>query len=148
MKIYVASSWRNDHQPGVVRALRDEGHEVYDFRNPHQTGPDRRRAGRGFHWSEIDPQWKSWSPSEFRAALSHELAADGFHSDKDGLDWCDACVLVLPCGRSAHLEAGYAVGKGKLTLVLLSDGEPELMYRFFDGIAVTLEELLVALSQR
>lgn len=33
-KIYVASSWRNQHYPEVVRRLREAGHEVYDFRNP------------------------------------------------------------------------------------------------------------------
>ena len=34
MHIYVASSWRNTYYPEVVQALRDAGHEVYDFRNP------------------------------------------------------------------------------------------------------------------
>lgn len=33
-KIYVASSWRNSIQAEIVAALRAEGHEVYDFRNP------------------------------------------------------------------------------------------------------------------
>lgn len=33
-KIYVASSWRNQHQPQVVSFLREQGHEVYDFRHP------------------------------------------------------------------------------------------------------------------
>lgn len=45
-KIYVASSWRNQHQPQVVSFLREQGHEVYDFRHP---------AGKtGFQWSQID----------------------------------------------------------------------------------------------
>lgn len=42
MKIYVASSWRNNRQPDVVKFLRDLGHEVYDFKNP-KPGDD------GFH---------------------------------------------------------------------------------------------------
>lgn len=33
-RIYVASSWRCPDQQAVVQALRDAGHEVYDFRNP------------------------------------------------------------------------------------------------------------------
>ena len=41
-KIYVASSWRNQHYPEVVRRLREAGHEVYDFRNP-------PHGGAGFH---------------------------------------------------------------------------------------------------
>ena len=28
--IYVASSWRNEYYPEVVKALREAGHEVYD----------------------------------------------------------------------------------------------------------------------
>ena len=47
------------------------------------------------------------------------------------MKWADACVLVLPCGRSAHLEAGWFVGAGKpLHILQLDREEPELMYRF------------------
>lgn len=31
MKIYVASSWRNEYYPEVVQKLRDAGFDVYDF---------------------------------------------------------------------------------------------------------------------
>ena len=35
MRIYVASSWQNDtKQHATVLALREAGHEVYDFRQP------------------------------------------------------------------------------------------------------------------
>ncbi len=62
--------------------------------------------------------------------LSNPIALHGFKYDKEGLDWCDTCVLLLPCGKSAHLEAGYAIGQGKPTLVVLHPDrfEPELMY--------------------
>ena len=33
MNIYVASSWRNQKQPDVVTALRENGHTVYDFKH-------------------------------------------------------------------------------------------------------------------
>ena len=39
MHIYVASSWRNTYYPDVVAALRNAGHEVYDFRNPPTGNP-------------------------------------------------------------------------------------------------------------
>ena len=143
MRIYVASSWRNPRQPGVVEALRANGHEVYDFRNPH-LGPGAR--GVGFHWSSIDPHWKDWTPESFRYALSHPLARDGFESDLAGMEWADAIVLVMPCGRSAHLEMGYGVGAGKRTAILLSDGEPELMYGLAEKLCTTLPELLAWLK--
>jgi hypothetical protein len=122
MKIYVASSWRNKTQPEVVWKLRDVGHEVYDFRAP-------KPGDNGFHWSEIDPFWHDWKPIAFKEALSHPVAEAGFKSDFDAMQWAEACVLVMPCGRSAHLEAGWFVGAGKPCLILLSDGEPELMYK-------------------
>jgi hypothetical protein len=142
VKIYVASSWRNPDQPLVVGVLRRQGHQVYDFRQPH-LGPGKR--SKGFHWSEIDPDWQSWTPAQFRRALQHPTAVDGFSSDMVGLDWCDACVLAMPCGRSAHLELGYARGAGKFTIILLAKSEPELMYGMVDSICTTPEEMIEAI---
>ena len=142
IKIYVASSWRNPFQADVVKALRGEGHEVYDFKNP--WGEE----DKGFHWTEIDPEWKSWSPSRFRTALDHQIAVKGFDTDFGAMEWADACVLVMPCGRSAHLEAGYFVGAGKPLYILLSDGEPELMYRMASEVCVNLDEVLSKLGGR
>jgi len=111
MKIYVASSWRNVWQPGVVRFLRNLGHDVYDFKNP-------RPGDTGFSWSEIDQNWKSWSPEQYRTALNHPIARAGYTSDITALEECDACILVQPCGTSAHLELGWACGTGKRASVL------------------------------
>ena len=135
-RIYVASSWRNSHQPGVVRMLRDLGHRVYDFRNP----PTRA----GFHWSEIDPNWEHWTPAQYREALKHPLAVAGFRSDFGAMEWADTCVLVLPAGRSASWELGWCSGAGKDCIVYLPEKiEPELMYGGAGQapIAVTMDEL-------
>ena len=48
----------------------------------------------------------------------------------------DGCVIVLPCGKSAHLEVGWMAGAGKQTIVYVPKGEqtePELMYLCCDG---------------
>ena len=138
VKIYVASSWRNLLQPNVVKALRKIGHEVYDFRNPHD--------GYGFQWSMIDEGWQNWTQKEFREALNHSVAEKGFNLDMDALAWCDACVLLMPCGRSAHLELGWAVGSGKKTIIFLQGGEPELMYKMIDHICLSIREVADALE--
>jgi len=58
----------------------------------------------------------------------HPVAKAGFALDKAGMDKADCCVLVLPSGRSAHLEAGYMAGEGKPVFTLvLEPCEPELM---------------------
>ena len=140
MNIYVASSWRNKLQPRVLEILRSVGHDVYDFRNPYP-------GNTGFAWSAIDPKWQEWTPEQYRAALQHPIAKDGYALDIGALRRCDACVLVLPSGRSASWEFGYAMGQGKLGAVLQLDTiEPELMYREA-AIVTSLAELLVWTGQ-
>lgn len=145
-RIYVASSWRNEVQPKVVAALRDRGHEVYDFKNP-------RDGDHGFHWSEVgmksyDRGTNSDVPvAEYLAGIEHPIAVKGYASDFAAMDWADTCVLVLPCGRSAHLELGWFVGSGRDTAILLNGPlvTPELMYRMVDVIAPDLASLLARL---
>lgn len=142
MKVYVASSWRCARHPAVVVTLKEAGYEVYDFRNPAE-------GNTGFSWREIAPNWQGWSPREFREALEHPVARDGYLRDRVALDTADACVLVLPCGRSAHLELGYAIGRRKATAVLILDQcEPELMYSMVDSVCVSMGELLSFLADR
>lgn len=112
-KIYVASSWRNPIQGHVVERLRAAGHQVYDFKNP----PGRA----GFSWREVDPDWEKWTPEAYLKGLKSPEAQAGFRADADAMEWADTCVLVLPCGRSAHLEAGWMSGQKKRLVILLDD---------------------------
>lgn len=138
--VYVASSWRNPIHIAVVAALGAAQIDCYDFRNP----PN----GAGFGWEEIDPghdrgRRGATSASTYLAMLGHERADEGFAADFAAMEKADTFVLVLPCGRSAHLELGWAVGAGKRTAILLEDPiEPELMYRMVDHLAPSLFDLL------
>lgn len=139
-RIYVASSWRNALQPDVVTKLRADGHEVYDFREP-------APGVSGFSWAEIDPKWGSWSAAQYRDALNHPLAVNGYAHDIGAMQWADTCVLVLPCGRSAHLELGWMAGSGKRTIILTRDGEePELMAKMATKICTSIDEVLAFLG--
>ena len=139
-RIYVASSWRNPHYPDVVERLRAAGHEVYDFRNP-------PHGGNGFRWTDIDANAPNWTFNEYAEGLHHPKAERQFAADLEALQWADTCVLVLPCGRSAHTEAGWMAGAGKRVIAYLPEMvEPELMYKLFDGVAGTLEELFGAIG--
>lgn len=134
MIIYVASSWRNVTQQSIVGWLRKLGHEVYDFKNP----PGRT----GFSWSTIDENWKSWTVDQYINALEHPVAQAGFKSDFDAMKEADLCVLVLPCGRSAHTEAGWMKGAGKKVIVYIDTSEEaELMYKIYDRIAIGFNDL-------
>ena len=148
-KIYVASSWRNKYYPEVVQRLRAAGHDVYDFRNPPSvpvTPPNvtlspSEGSPSGFHWTDIDPDAPNWTFPQYAAGLTHPLAERQFKNDIDALEWADTCVLVLPCGRSAHTEAGWMAGRGKRVLAYIPEMvEPELMYKLFDAVVGNLDD--------
>lgn len=133
MKIYLASSWRNDFYPSVLKKLIEANFEVHDFRHPYGH----------FQWSEIDKNWQNWSFSQYLIALQDNRANKGYYRDMGGLDSSDICIILLPCNKSAHLEAGYAKGKGKPVYAIIPEKqEPELMYKLFDGIYTSVEEFI------
>ena len=130
MRVYVASSWRNHYQAQAVDQLRTDGHEVYDFKD-----------SDGFSWKEVrqdDP--REWGFPGWRAALQHPAAERGFARDMAALTTAHACVLVLPCGRSAHLELGWAIGQRLFTAVWCPVyDEPDLMVKAADLLTDSLD---------
>jgi len=63
-----------------------------------------------------------------------------FHNDIEAMEACDVCVLVLPCGRSAHTEAGWFAGKGRTTIAYIPERqEPELMYKLFTAVCCSMD---------
>lgn len=140
--IYVASSWRNIMQPAVIEVIKAAGLEVYDFRNPAE-------GDIGFAWKDVEPSWDGLNVEQgvtresYLRGITHPIADKGFLNDFEAMQKADTFVLVLPCGRSAHLELGWAVGAGKKTAVLLDDPMvPELMYKMVDYLATSLFDLL------
>lgn len=138
-KIYVASSWRNPFYPHAVKDLLGDGHEVYDFRKD------------GFRWIDLHPSLPNLAPrSWLRLIEDSEWAVKHFEADMAALHWCDTLVLVLPAGRSAAWESGWALGRGKDTHVMLHPDAPmeaELMILMFgeDQIYHSWEALRAAL---
>lgn len=139
-KVYVASSWRNPGQAGVVAALRSAGMDVYDFKEGEEA----------FHWSEVNPEWDQGHVTfpTLERMLTHNRARAGFTRDFHAMMNADTCVLVLPAGRSAHLEFGWMIGMNKRTVIFnmeetLADGcEPDLMVLMADYRTDDLMDLL------
>ena len=134
-KIYLASSWRNPAQPATVLWLRSLGHTVYDFRNtPEQSG---------FGWEETQAEEEEpGSTDAFLRALLHPVAKAGYIDDYEAMKWADRFILLMPCGKSAHLEAGWAIGQGVPTAILLpvtGIDEWELMYKLADVVTDDLD---------
>lgn len=139
MKVYVAASWRTVIQPDVVAALRAAGHDVYDFRNP----PNKS----GFGWEQVHSGPMPPSRVDYVKMLHHPIADAGFAADIGALRDADAVVLVQPSGRSAALEFGYGAALGKLSIVLLAEGqEPELMLKVADAFAFSIDDVVRMLT--
>lgn len=137
MKLYLIGSLRNPDVPLVSATLRTFGHQVHD--DWYAAGP---RADD--HWQEYEKD-RGKTLSE---ALRTPAAQNVFHFDKQYLDWCDAAVLLMPCGKSGHLELGYAIGTGKRGYVLMLE-EPDrwdVMYAFTDGLFTDIYDLAEELS--
>lgn len=126
LKICLASSWKNEELVlQYAKWLREQGFKVDAF-----CDASSRRfvfSARELDECEHINHISSLSLPDFKRA---------FEEDKKWLDWSDVCVLLLPCGRSAHLEAGYAKGQGKGLIILseLNPGEWDVMYGFADYV--------------
>lgn len=133
MKIYIASSWKNQERVlALANMLEREGFTVDAF----CRSTDQRVS---FHWSEMVDTEEQLQTYDAISFLKDPRARRAFNEDKRWLDWADCVVMLMPCGRSSHLEGGYAKGKGK-RLYLLGDfpkGEFDVMYGFADGIYQT-----------
>lgn len=117
----------------MAHALRHRGWDVFD---------DWIASG-----SQADVEWTRYEKArgrDFVDALDGEHAHNVFEFDYEHLMMADTVVMVLPAGKSAHLEIGFAVGAGKSTHVIL-DKEPEkydIMYRFVDQVWRSVDEFL------
>lgn len=140
MQIYLIGSLRNPQVPQVAKALREQGFSVFD---------DWYGAG------EIaDDSWRDYEQARgrnYKEALQGLAAQHVFEFDKKHLDEADVVVLLYPAGKSAHLELGYSLGKGKRGFILMpeepADNRWDVMLLFADGVAYSVEELVGMLRQ-
>lgn len=137
-KIYLIGALKNQKVPALGKLLRSNGHEVFD--EWFTPGP------------EADLYWQKYEQvrgRKYGEALWGHAAEHIFGFDKKFLDWSDTGVLVLPAGKSGHIELGYLCGQGKRTFILFEE-EPErwdLMYRFATGVCFSVPELVGVLKK-
>lgn len=125
-KIYIATSWKMSEAAIVLaNRLRDDGHEVDCF-------CDQTSGRYVFHWSEFVEKQEDLKKYDGMSFIADDRVKKAFNEDKKWLDWADTVILLLPSGKSAHLEAGYAVGQGKSLYIMggFKKGEFDVMYSF------------------
>jgi nucleoside 2-deoxyribosyltransferase len=92
-----------------------------------------------------DDAWRDYERARgntYEEALRGHAATHVFDFDREHIERADAGLLVLPAGRSGHLELGFMLGQGKPGWILRDDPERwDVMYRFATGVAPTREAL-------
>lgn len=133
MKLYLIGSLRNPEVPALAEKLRTLKLDVFD--DWYAAGP------------EADDYWRDYEKQRghtFQTALAGRAAQHVYEYDRLHLDTSDLAVLLLPAGKSGHLEAGYMIGQGKPVYILL-DGDPDrfdVMYNFATAVCTSQEQLL------
>ena len=136
--IYLIGSLRNPEIPRIGNYIRSLGVEVFD---------DWFAGGK-----IADDEWQEYETTrkrDYASALKGYAADHVFAFDKHHLDRSHAGILVLPAGKSGHLELGYLAGQGKPTYILF-DQVPErwdVMYKFATEVFFDLEDLGERLKQ-
>ena len=101
-------------------------------------------------WKELHIKKEKVYGEEMVDLLDTPFARARFWGNLEAMHEADVCILLLPCGRSAHIEAGYMKGLGKTVYVLGSvfdELKPELMYLTFDAFFPFYEPLFDALEE-
>lgn len=138
MRLYLIGSLRNELVPELAHMLRLDGHDVFD--DWYAAGP------------EADDYWQKYEKDRdrnFAQALNGYAAHHVFEYDRTHLDRSEGAVLLMPAGKSSHLELGYILGQGKPGWILMH-GEPErfdVMYRFATEVVYTVDDLLEEINR-
>jgi len=131
MKIYIASSWKNQHGVEMLTALlRDQGHEVISWiENNHE-------------------EWAVVSNMGFDKWVNSEGGTRSFVFDTDGATKCDLLIYYAPSGKDACAELGAAWGAGVPIIGLYAKGEDlGLMRRMMQNWYHNYRDLLLAVSE-
>lgn len=149
-RIYIASSWKNKFQQQLVEELRKRGHKVYDFKHPYGRNDvpvwESVSVTQNLRSAYVE---KCLKGKDFKRMLLDRQSIKRFEEHFAAMQDADTCILLLPAGRSSHIEAGHMNGMGKRVFVMDTSKEvtPELMYLALDDYFFDFEELYQAVDK-
>lgn len=137
-RVYIVGSLRNPEVPKLADDIRSLG--IFDsvFDDWYAAGP---RADD--HWRDYEKARGHSLPQALRGNPARHV----YNYDRRHLERCDIAILLLPAGKSAHLELGFVIGRGAKGYILM-DAEPErfdVMYCFASEVFAKRDALITAL---
>jgi len=131
MKIYIASSWKNQHAVEMLTSLlRSAGHQVLSFVEKAVSDEGR---------SEIKFDFEQW--------INSEDGEQKFIYDIEGATNSDMVVYISPSGTDAWAEVGAAWASGVPIIGLYAKGEPAGLMRKMVIWAYDYQEVLSLIKE-
>lgn len=129
---FVSGRWRNrDNVLDLARRIREKGKSVYCFLEvAHSLG----RVD-----DDPDESMREFEKLDWR---SDPYVREVFENDMAGERASETFVMLLPVGKSCHIEAGVAYGLGKKCVLIGKQEEAESLYLIFKEVYETLDEFL------
>jgi nucleoside 2-deoxyribosyltransferase len=122
---YIASSMRNkDTVLELTQKLRDKGKVVYCFVD---ADPQKNLTT-----DDIDV--KDWRNSDKNRYI--------YQKDMTALKDSEMLILLLPAGKSAHIESGVAFGMGKKCFLIGQPEETDSLYLIFSEDYPTIDDFI------
>lgn len=130
---FISSRWRNrDKVLELVKKLRNKGYSVYCFmeekHNPGTIHDDPEEVMSKFEAIQ------NWRNDPFVKRI--------FKRDLKGLTSSKCIVVLLPSGKSTHLEAGIGYGFGKKLVLIGEQMETESLYLIFSKVYKTIDDFI------
>ena len=132
---FISGKWRNrDAVLDLTKKIREKGYSVYCFlesihsQNRANNDPEEEMA----RFEKLD--WRN-----------DDSIREMFEADMDAEKNSDTFALLLPAGKSCHIEAGVAYGMGKKCILIGEQKEAESLYLILSEVYETTEEFLKTL---
>lgn len=138
----IVSRWRNRPQvEELAEKVRSKNKTVYSF-----------IEGDGTHY-ELKHDEQAHEPEEFMKKYesipdwkNDPRVREIFDVDMKALKDSENVILLLPAGKSAHIEAGVAFGLGKNCIVIGEQKETESLYLIFNEFYNSIDDFIKSLG--
>ncbi len=137
---YIASRYRNKEQVlELAEKIRATGKSVYCFV---ETYDNKEDSIKNDNPHEVMAQWEAitdWR-NDPHVKETHDR-------DLQALKDSETLVLLLPAGKSSHVEVGIGYGLGKKLIVVGEQKETESLYLIFSEFYETIDDFIASIGK-
>ena len=130
---FISSRWRNkDKVLELAKKLREKGNSVYCFMEE-KFNPGTIHG---------DPEEVMAKFEAIKNCRNDPFVKKIFKRDLRGLKASKCVVVLLPGGKSTHLEVGIGYGLGKKLILIGEQKETESLYLIFSEFYPTINDFI------